>query len=129
MSESDIYNDQDVVLPLLAVMSGTGPNLLGRDWLSHLEVNLSNLNLIKIDPQLQETLDKYPVVFSDRLGCANGPPVKLIVPDTASPKLYKPRPLPYSLKDKVDKELDTLEKKGIISPVQPSPWAAPIVPV
>ena len=88
MSEPDTeikrYRDQDVVLPLL-VVSGTGPNLLGRNWLSHLEVNLSNLNLIKIDPQLQETLDKYPVVFSDGLGCAYGPPVKLIVPDTASP--------------------------------------------
>ena len=33
------------------------------------------------------------------------------------------------MREKVDAELDRLQKEGIISPIQNSPWAAPIVPV
>ena len=45
------------------------------------------------------------------------------------PKFCKPRTVPFALKDKVEKELDRLESLKIISPVQHSKWAAPIVPV
>ena len=41
------------------------------------------------------------------------------------PALY----IPYSLKDKIEKELDRLVKLGIYEPVYSSKWAAPIVPV
>ncbi len=52
--------------------------------------------------------------------------MKLLVNDEAKPKFFKPRPVPFLLRDKVEKELDDLQAKGIISPVQIS---APIVPV
>ena len=65
----------------------------------------------------------------DELGCVKDVTVKLEVHDLAKPKFFKPRAVPYSLKEKVEKELDDLQAKGIISPVQSSPWAAPIVPV
>ena len=41
----------------------------------------------------------------------------------------KARPVPYALKAKVEKELDRLQSEGIISPVEFTEWAAPIVPV
>ena len=53
--------------------------------------------------------------------------VKLYIKENAKPKFYKPRSVPYILKSKVDEELDRLQKEGIISPVQYSEWAAPIV--
>ena len=45
--------------------------------------------------------------------------------------MYNPssRPVPLALKPKVEEELDRLQSEGIISPVQFSNWAAPIVPV
>ncbi|XP_056138781.1 uncharacterized protein K02A2.6-like, partial [Lampris incognitus] len=51
-----------------------------------------------------------------------------VKPDT-KPVFRKARPVPYALKDAVEKELDRLEKAGIISKVDHSQWAAPIVVV
>ena len=39
------------------------------------------------------------------------------------------RPVPYALRTKVEEELDCLEKDDIITRVEFSDWAAPIVPV
>ena len=69
----------------------------------------------------------YSDVFSEELGCVKGPPITLLVQEEdAQPNFYKPRPV---LRDRVGKELDRLQEKGIISPVQSSLWAAPVVPV
>ena len=79
---------------------------------------------------LQELLDKHTPVFSEGLGCSNGPPMKLKVDADAQPKFYKARSVSFALKSKVEAELANLQSKGnIISPVKHSPWAVPIVPV
>ena len=58
-----------------------------------------------------------------------GPKVELHVDTKVHPKFYKPRTVPFMLRDMVESELLRLEKEGIISPVKFSKWAAPIVPV
>ena len=55
--------------------------------------------------------------------------MKLTVNDQAKAKFFRPRTVPYLLRDKVEAELDRLQEQGVISPVKSSPWAAPIVPV
>ena len=47
----------------------------------------------------------------------------------AHQQLLKPRPLPLALKTSVEKELEKLQRVNVISPVQFSDWAAPVVPV
>ena len=111
------------------VVEGDGPNLMGRDWLSLLEVNLGEVNLLKNDCLLQTVLDKHCLVFNDELGCMKDMKVKLLIDSTAKPKFFKPRSVPFTLRDKVETELQRLESLGIISPVKFSKWAAPIVPV
>ena len=37
--------------------------------------------------------------------------------------------MPYTLIEKVDKELSRLQEEGIISPISNSPWASLVVPV
>ena len=111
------------------VVEGDGPNLMGRDWLSLLEVNLGEVNLLKNDCLLQTVLDKHCSVFNDELGCMKDMKVKLLIDSTAKPKFFKPNSVPFTLRDKVETELQRLESLGIISPVKFSKWAAPIVPV
>ena len=43
------------------------------------------------------------------------------------PKFFKARTLPFSLKDKVETELERLQSSCIITPVKHSDWAAPVV--
>ena len=50
-------------------------------------------------------------------------------PRQARPKFYRPQSVPYTMRAKVEQELDRLHQQGIIEPVQFSDWAAPIVPV
>ena len=47
----------------------------------------------------------------------------------AESKYIKARAVPYALRTNVELELETLEREGIISPVEFSEWEAPIVPV
>ena len=74
-------------------------------------------------------IDKYPTVFSEELGRLKGAKVKLNVNPDAQPKFYKARSVPLIHKEKLGQEVDELQRKGVISPVQFSPWAAPIVPL
>ena len=111
------------------VVEGDGPNLMGRDWLSLLEVNLGEVNLLKNDCILQTLLNKHCSIFNDELGCMKDMKVRLLIDSTAKPKFFKPRSVPFTLRDKVETELQRLESLGIISPVKFSKWAAPIVPV
>ena len=74
-------------------------------------------------------LDCYLNVFESSLGLVQGTTAKIHVDPTATPKFFKARPVPYALCDKVDKELDHLEKEGVIQPITHSDRAAPVVPV
>lgn len=68
--------------------------------------------------------------YADQLGTLQGTTAKIVVPaDTAQPRFFESRQVPYILKDKVERGLDRLQKQHIITPVQFSDWAAPIVPV
>ena len=68
-------------------------------------------------------------MYKDELGCFSGPKLQLRVEDNAKPRFFKPRTVPLILRDKVEAGLERLEKRGIISPVKHSKWAAPIVPI
>jgi hypothetical protein len=68
-------------------------------------------------------------VFNDELGTVKGIQASLKLKEGATPKFYKPRPVPYALRDKVADEIKRLEKLGIIEKIDFSEYAAPIVPV
>ena len=124
------YGQQEREL-YVQVVDGEGPDLMGRDWMSELVVTLKlgDVHALEGESALHEVLDKHSSVFTEGLGCLKGTEVKLNVDGNALPKFFKSRTVPLALKGKVEEELDKLESMGIISPVQFSRWAAPIVPV
>ena len=71
-------------------------------------------------------LNKYE---SNELGHLNNFKAHIYVDPKITPKFCKLRPIPYAFNEKVKEELKRLSDLGIISPIQFSEWAAPIVPV
>ena len=124
------YEAQKVVLSLL-VVEGSGPSLLGRDWLSQLKLNWKSLSVHYAQSvrSLEEILAKHTGLFDSELGKAKSVEAKLHLDPNATPRFCKARPVPHALREKVENELSRLEADGIIEPVQFSEWAAPVVPV
>ena len=84
---------------------------------------------MQVSNELSGLLEKHKQVFSNGLGTYKGGKATLHIDPEAKPKFFKACTLPFSLKEKVEKELERLEALGIITPVTHSNWAAPIVPV
>ena len=123
-----MYHDHSVTLPLV-VIQGSGPSLLGRNWLHHIRLDWQSIKQLKMSDELETLLEKYKEVFSSTLGTMNNFTAKLRLKTDAQPKFFRPRPVPFSLKNKIEEELQRLEAAGIISKVSHSQWAAPIVAV
>ena len=113
------------------VVSGDGPNLLGRDLLKQLEVDMGSIHNTSVhdNSPLNEVLQKYKEVFSPDLGCLKDTEIHLPVDEKVQPKFHKPRTVPFVFREKVEAELERLQSIGVISPVKTAKWAAPIVPV
>ena len=104
------------------------PTLFGRDWLSHFTLNSKKIHLLQRS-SVADVLKRHSTVFNAELGTLKGYEAKLHVDPAVNPRFYKAQPVPYSLKNMIEKELDRLVNEGIIEPVQFADWAAPIVPV
>ena len=55
--------------------------------------------------------------------------MKLHVDKDVSPIFHKERSVPYMMREKIESELEKLVNEKIITPVEFSDWACPIVPV
>ena len=80
-------------------------------------------------PTLSTVLDRHKAVFSDELGVIGGMSAKLFVDPQIRPRFVKYRTVPYSMRGRVQQELERLQQQGILEPVAFSDWAASIVPV
>jgi transposase InsO family protein len=122
------YSAQEATLPLI-VVKGQGASLFGRNWLKVIKIDWPNINALCSTSSMATLRSKYIKVFSTQVGTLKGTSAKLMVDTSATPRFFKPRPVPYCLKEKVEKELNCLVEMQIIKPVSFSEWAAPIVPV
>ncbi|CAC5377655.1 unnamed protein product [Mytilus coruscus] len=128
------YKGEAHVLPLYVVPKG-GPPLFGREWLKHIKLDWNEIKEVhgidqkKTGEVIKDLLNKYKDVFKDELGTIKGIKAKLSLKDNSSPKYIKARTVSFSLRAKVEAELDRLEKEGTLNKVQHSELATPIVPV
>jgi len=54
---------------------------------------------------------------------------KLHLKENSQPVFVRARAIPYAMRDKVEHELDSLEKEGVLTKTSSSDWATPIVPI
>ena len=87
----------------LLVVAGDGPSLLGRDWLTHIKIDWSNLYNIQCET-VDHLLEQHKVLFSEGLGTLNGYEATFQVDTTVKPKYCKARPVPYAMKVAVEAE-------------------------
>ena len=129
------YGDQQKQLELV-VVPGSGPSLLGRNWLHELKLDWKTVFHTSTPSVGSDSKSDHPElspefsdVFSSKLGCYTGGKVTVHLKSDATPHFLKARSVPFSLKPKVLDELDQLEQEGVIRQVDYSEWATPIVPV
>lgn len=99
-----LYQTQLAYLDLLMV-AGEGPSLLGRDWLECLKLDWHSNKYTSTASRLQDVLDKHSRVFGEDLDHIKGTPATIHVNPNHTPRFYKARPVPYSLRSKVENEL------------------------
>ncbi|XP_011688809.1 PREDICTED: uncharacterized protein K02A2.6-like [Wasmannia auropunctata] len=123
----------------MIIMKGSGPTLIGRQWLQALalwplplnELVSDTLSCHKIDLSnvIKEFPSKFPKLFGPGTGLYNKGVLKLVLRENSQPKAFKARHLPFALTKKVENEINRLEALGHLKKVDVSDWATPIVPV
>ena len=129
------YLNQRELLDLY-VVKNKGPVLMGRDWLRKLCLDWCSIKSLQASIAtsspvecLDVMLDKYSDVFKDKMGTFTPAKVKLTLKENSQSRFLKARPMPYALKPKVEEELRRLQNEVILTKVEWSEWATPIVPV
>ena len=111
----------------MLVVEGSRPSLFARNWLYEIQLNWGEIK--KISKELDRLMKKLPKLFKDRLGTVWNYKVKLSVDSTAKPKFCKLQSVPIVLKEAIENDLIRLEKLGVITKINYSERAAPIVAV
>lgn len=126
------------------VSGNCNTNLLGIDWIDKFglwDLPLSTVcNMINSPvPRslssdfsrlcVKELRDTFSDIFEDKLGLCVKVKARMYVQQEAKPVFLPRRPVPYSITDALDAELDRLQSSGVISPVNYSAWATPLVVV
>ncbi|XP_054259428.1 uncharacterized protein K02A2.6-like [Macrosteles quadrilineatus] len=97
------------------------------------ELKQSNCEVVlpngKLEAEVEALKKKYNAVFQGGPGEIKGVKAQVTLKDNAVPKFCKFRPVPYSLREKVEQELDRWVEDGIAYRVSSSEWATPLVTV
>lgn len=106
--------------------------LLGREWISTLNLDLSCINSshqMSVEDDVSALLCKYSELFSSSLGKFAGINAALHLMPGTVPVHQKHRTVPFAIREKCEKELAKLESDGVITKIEQSEWATPVVPV
>ena len=117
------YKDQKKNL-ILVIIEGNGPALLGRDWLMHIKINWADISTVQSTPKMSQLLQEYSELFEDKLGTVKYFTAHLEFKESCTPKFFRPRSVPFAIREAVETELSQLESSGIIEKVTHSAWAA-----
>ena len=109
------HEGQRAILPLY-VLKIDGPALFGRNWLSQIRLNWENIGFVSKETTQRdlERLLESSQAFKPGLGKVKNVKAHLQVKPNAMPKFYKARTVAFSCREKVEQELERLQKEGIL---------------
>ena len=116
------YGSQEAKLSLV---DGDRPSLFGHNWLENIRMANRDISQKSLTFILQQ--QKYP--FANELGTVEPYRIKLLVKPDATPIFKPPRLVSFAIRLAIGQELNRLDKKGIVTKVTHSEWAAPLVAV
>ncbi|XP_026687880.1 uncharacterized protein K02A2.6-like [Diaphorina citri] len=127
------YKSQWFIGKLYVLNEDVDP-IFGRDWMREVNLDWSEINAVSITDKndvskLDRLLTDYSYVFQSKIGPVPNIKLHLDLKPDVKPVFIKPRPIPYARKQKIEDELEHMEKSGIITKVEHSDWGTPIVPV
>ncbi|UYV79065.1 hypothetical protein LAZ67_17000981, partial [Cordylochernes scorpioides] len=116
-------------LPLI-ITEANRPVLLGTTWIKCLLakfLKFSDINLVQ-----ETTCSSLVNKFAEGFGISNVGVIKdhkahLILRKDANPIFFRARNVPYVMRNAIAKELENLEAQGVITKIERSDWATPIV--
>ena len=134
------------VLQLPLVVVNSGASLFGLNWIQAFKLDINTLLYtpnasaellsadvhtvgVPVDLDLKKVIADHPSIFAPGLGLCTKTKAHLQLRDGVQPKFFKARPVPFSRIDAVDRELQRLEDLKIVTKVDYSDWATPIVVV
>ena len=79
------YEDQSKKLSLV-VVSGSGPSLLGQDWLKEICLDWRVICKVEYHKSLEEVLKRHEEVFTEELGTYTGHQVKILMDTKECPR-------------------------------------------
>ncbi|XP_017480626.1 PREDICTED: uncharacterized protein K02A2.6-like [Rhagoletis zephyria] len=99
----------------ICVVESNRKPLLGREWLRKLNLDWNQIFNADYNAQAVSSLHKHQA--------------RIRLQANVQPIFIKASKLPFALRDAVEKELEDLERNGIIKKIDSAKWATPIVPV
>ncbi|KAI8116347.1 hypothetical protein CVS40_11571 [Lucilia cuprina] len=130
------FNNISIIDDLYVLPDGCTA-LIGRTWIRRLGINLNELdngnsamfvtNSITDSNQIEDLMAEFASVFDQKIGCIPNYKISLQLRENSTHSYTKERQIPYALTERVNKELDELEKGGIITNVANSDRGSPLV--
>ncbi|XP_041376823.1 uncharacterized protein K02A2.6-like [Gigantopelta aegis] len=131
------HNKQCKQLKIYVVPKGD-ISLFGRDWLKEINLDWHLIKMLQVSKssndgntmaKVDRLVEKYKSVFQSNRGTLKDIKATLNLKTDVQPKFMKARSVPYSIKPKVEAEIEKLVSDGILTKVNYSEWATPVVPV
>lgn len=112
----------------VVVVQGKRATFFGRDSLREIRLNWGSITKAG-STELEHTVILYSNVFREELGELKGTNVIIDIMVPAQMRFYKHINIAYALRERVECELERLEKQWVIELVEYPEWTAPTLPV
>uniref|UniRef100_A0A1X7VR28 Uncharacterized protein n=1 Tax=Amphimedon queenslandica TaxID=400682 RepID=A0A1X7VR28_AMPQE len=79
-----------------------------------IQFNWNTVKQVSTQGRLEALFETYSSIYSNKLGTMKNNTATLEMEQNAKPKFYRPRPVPFAIKDSIELELHSLKAAMIL---------------